>query len=154
MESSAKRKFGDEDGRDEFARQREQLLRNANGFSRVSGGEFSAGPSGPLKRDFTDPVEMRPSKHSRVDGVGSVNNARHAQVDQDALKKAFIHFVKLINENPLQKNSYLENGKQGRLQCLACGSGRFELIMIVSSLSVSFEFIHDIQSIASHSWYR
>lgn len=131
--SAAKRKYGgDEDGRDELSRQREQLLRNANnnnlnGFARVPGGEFSAGPGGPLNRDFTDPAELRPSKHSRVDGVGSAgnnnNSTRHALVDQGALKKAFLHFVKLINDNASQKKSYLEDGKQGRLLCVACGSG-------------------------------
>lgn len=121
--SSAKRKYGEE-GRDEFARQREQLLRNANGFAnRVPGGEFPVGPSGPLKRDMMESIDLRPSKHSRVDGVGSVNNnARHVQVAQDALKKAFLQFVRLINDNTLLKKSFLEDGKQGRLQCVACGS--------------------------------
>ncbi|CAI8604683.1 unnamed protein product [Vicia faba] len=121
--SLAKRKYG-EDGRDEFARQREQLLRNANGFAnRVPGGEFPAGPSGPLKRDTMEPVDLRPSKQLRVDGVGSANNARHPQVDQEALKKTFLHFVRLINENPSLKKSFSEKGKQGRVQCVACGNG-------------------------------
>ncbi|BAT94072.1 uncharacterized protein HKW66_Vig0195120 [Vigna angularis] len=122
--SAAKRKYGEDDGsRDDLARQREQLLRNANGLSRISGGEFSAGPSGgtPLKRELVDPPEMRPSKHSRHDGSSF---SRHPQVDQDALKKAFVNFAKLINENVSQKRSYLEDGKQGRLHCLACGTGR------------------------------
>ncbi|RDY13861.1 Protein SUPPRESSOR OF protein SILENCING 3-like protein, partial [Mucuna pruriens] len=110
---AVKRKYGDDDGaRDDLARQREQLLRNANGLSRVPGGEFSAGPSGA--------PELRPSKISRLDGA----NSRHSQVDQDALKKAFLQFAKIINENALQKRSYLEDGKQGRLHCLACGTGR------------------------------
>ncbi|TKY51161.1 Zinc finger-XS domainprobable mediator of RNA polymerase II transcription [Spatholobus suberectus] len=121
--AAAKRKYGDDDGsgaRDDLARQREQLLRNANGLSRVPGGEFSAGPSGaPLKRELVDPPELRPSKHSRLDGA----NSKHSQVDQDALKKAFLQFAKLINENVSQKRSYLEDGKQGRLHCLACGTG-------------------------------
>ncbi|KAK2404839.1 protein SUPPRESSOR OF GENE SILENCING [Trifolium repens] len=121
-----KRKYG-EDGRDEFARQREQLLRNANGFAnRVPGGEFPPGPSGPIKRDTMDPVDLRPSKHLRVDGVGSASannaNARHSQIDQGALKKTFLHFFRLINENPVLKKSLLEDGKQGRVQCVACGS--------------------------------
>lgn len=116
----AKRKYG-EDGRDEFARQREQLLRNANGFAnRVPGGEFPAGPSGPLKRDMMDPVDLRPSKQLRVDGA---NNARHPQVDQEALKKTFLHFVRLINDNPSLKKSFAVDGKQGRVQCVACSSG-------------------------------
>ncbi|KAL9317439.1 hypothetical protein ACSQ67_013956 [Phaseolus vulgaris] len=48
----------------------------------------------------------------------------HSQVDQDALKRAFVNFAKLINDNVSQKRSYLEDGKQGRLHCLACGTGR------------------------------
>ncbi|XP_045787979.1 uncharacterized protein LOC123883275 [Trifolium pratense] len=123
-----KRKYG-EDGRDEFAKQREHLLRNANGFAnRVpGGGEFPPGPSGPIKRDMMEPVDLRPSKHLRVDGVGSANNsnanARHVQIDQSAVKKAFLHHVRLINDNPFLKKNLLEDGKQGRFQCVACGSG-------------------------------
>ncbi|KAG4984306.1 hypothetical protein AAZX31_10G235700 [Glycine max] len=108
--AAAKRKYGDDDGgpRDDLARQREQLLRNANGISRE---QFSAGPS-----------DLRPSKHSRLDGLS--NSTRHSQVDQDALKKSFCNFSKLINENVSQKRTCLEDGKQGRLHCLACGTGR------------------------------
>ncbi|XP_027363029.1 protein SUPPRESSOR OF GENE SILENCING 3 homolog [Abrus precatorius] len=113
--SAAKRKYGGDD--DDLARQRDQLLRNANGLARVPGADLFAGPSGALKRDLES--EFRPSKHLRFD-------ARHPQVDQDKLKKAFLHFAKLVNENASQKKSYLEDGKQGRLQCVACacGSGR------------------------------
>ncbi|XP_052110351.1 uncharacterized protein LOC107466990 [Arachis duranensis] len=112
-EASGKRKFGDEDGgggRDELARQREQLLRNAN----LNNGFSAAGPS-----------ELRPNKQIRVDGVvaggGGLGVKHHQQVGQENLKKAFLHFVRLINENPSQKKSYLEDGKQGRIQCIACG---------------------------------
>lgn len=130
--AAAKRKYGDDNGgpRDDLARQREQLLRNANGLSRE---QFSAGPS-----------ELRPSKHSRLDGS---NSTRHSQVDQDALKKAFCNFAKLISENASQKRTYLEDGKQGRLHCLVCGTGtgRFaaiQMITIVSSKFVCFQFIY------------
>lgn len=41
-------------------------------------------------------------------------------MDQNALKKAFCNFAKLVIE---QKRVYLEDGKQGRLHCLACGNG-------------------------------
>ncbi|XP_025677341.1 uncharacterized protein [Arachis hypogaea] len=112
-EASGKRKFGDEDGgggRDELAKQREQLLRNAN----LNNGFSAAGPS-----------ELRPNKQIRVDGVvaggGGLGVKHHQQVGQENLKKAFLHFVRLINENPSQKKSYLEDGKQGRIQCIACG---------------------------------
>ncbi|KAK7280123.1 hypothetical protein RJT34_25185 [Clitoria ternatea] len=111
--SAAKRKFAATD--DELARQRDQLLRNAN--NGVPRPEFSAGPSAPLKRDLVDP-ELRASKLVRVDPV----HARHLHVDQDALKKAFLHFAKAINENASQKKTYLEDGKQGRLQCVVCSN--------------------------------
>ena len=70
-------------------------------------------------------------------------------MDQDALKKSFCNFSKLINENVSQKRTCLEDGKQGRLHCLACGTGRFaaiRMITIVSSkfvcLFVCFQFIY------------
>ncbi|KAL2324401.1 hypothetical protein Fmac_023459 [Flemingia macrophylla] len=106
-----KRKYADDDdapARDDLARHRDHLLRNANGLSRAPAGDFSAGPS-----------DSRPSKHPRLDG----GNSRHSQVDQNALRKTFFNFAKLINENVSQKRSFLEDGKQGRLHCLACGSG-------------------------------
>lgn len=59
-------------------------------------------------------------------------------MDQDALKKAFVNFAKLINENVSQKRSYLEDGKQGRLHCLACGTGRFGAIHIIAIVSSKF----------------
>ncbi|KAE9618237.1 putative XS domain-containing protein [Lupinus albus] len=54
--------------------------------------------------------EFRSNKQLRVDN----------KVDQDALKKAFLHFAKLINENVTLKNTYLTHRNQGRLRCLAC----------------------------------
>ncbi|KAI4317829.1 hypothetical protein L6164_025665 [Bauhinia variegata] len=145
-EGSAKRKFGDEDvkdrrdERDAIFRQKRQLLHyaNPNGFPRGPGGdrdEFSVGTSGPIKRELLDPsrdAELRASKYMRVGGiydnvgfrqsgvVGDNMPHKHLEVDQNALKKAFLHFIKLINENALQKKNYLEDGKQGRLRCIAC----------------------------------
>ncbi|KAH7573776.1 hypothetical protein ACOSP7_007638 [Xanthoceras sorbifolium] len=69
--------------------------------------------------------ETRAAKYMRTDGGGSigvhsVEKHNYAGVDQIALKKAFLHFAKLINENVAQRKVYLENGKQGRLHCVAC----------------------------------
>lgn len=129
-----KRKFGDEgemmrDDR-ELAWKRQQLLQlgnagvNPNGHP---GGEFLAGPSNP--RDmagFGGGDEFRMAKQIRIGGgyQGLQVNAgpnKHNEVDQSALKKAFLHFVKFINENANLKKLYLENGKQGPLNCIACG---------------------------------
>ncbi|KAI9089751.1 hypothetical protein K1719_029044 [Acacia pycnantha] len=139
FEGSAKRKFGgDEVERDDFARQRKQLLHDANvnpnGFP--PRGEFSMGTSGTFKHDLMDPgreSELRASKYMRVGGAddnvgfrqpGATGDnvvLKHLEVDQGALKKAFLHFVKLVNENAAQKRNYLEDGKSGRIQCVACG---------------------------------
>lgn len=106
-----KRKMG-EDERDmekddDLERQRQQLLQygNANGPGSRSGGE-----------------EIRASKSMRIhEGSGSSFNSKlkHNEVDQSVLRKAFLSLVKLIFENP-KKNSYLADGKQGPLSCLAC----------------------------------
>ena len=111
-------------------------MRNAN----LNNG-FSGGPS-----------ELRPNKQLRVDGVvvGGVGVKHHQQVDQEKLKKAFLHFAKLINENANQKKSYLEDGKQGRLQCIACGRfGRKDLadcycLLVITYKLVFLEFVYRI----------
>ena len=43
---------------------------------------------------------------------------KYLQVDHAALKKAFLYFAKVINENGAQKKIYIEDGKN----CLACGT--------------------------------
>lgn len=160
-EGSGKRKYGgDEVERDELARQRKQQLLhdanvNPNGFP--PRGEFSLGTSESFKRDLMDPgrdSESRASKYMRVGGVygnagfrqsssGGVGNndvtLKHLEVDQDALKKAFLHFVKLVNENAAQRRNYLEDGKQGRIQCVACG--RFDRKMFVSLCHLWLDFL-------------
>lgn len=135
---------GDERGgsNDELARQRQHLLQYGNAGSMnpnrypVGGlderGEFMAGPSN--NRDVGRGDEFRAAKFMRVGGGyenfrGGSDNVglnKHNDVDQSALKKAFLHFVKVLNENPSQKKNYLENGKQAPLQCIACG--RFDKI--------------------------
>ncbi|KAF2284203.1 hypothetical protein GH714_019889 [Hevea brasiliensis] len=82
-------------------------------------GEFLAGTSSPFRRNLSD--ESRAGKYIRIagDSVGVI--IKHLEVDQNKLKKAFLHFTKVINETEAERNRYLEDGKQGRLQCLACG---------------------------------
>ncbi|XP_038874568.1 uncharacterized protein LOC120067168 [Benincasa hispida] len=136
-DSSMKRKFNDDnekdrkDEKDDLSRRQQQFLHNgnANGFLTGSGerrGDFLAGTSDPYGRT----EDTRFSKYMRVGGsyeneglrLGSGNNVapKYLEVDQNALRKAFLHFVKTINENANQKKNYLEDGKHGRLQCLAC----------------------------------
>ncbi|KAL4312653.1 hypothetical protein GQ457_01G022380 [Hibiscus cannabinus] len=119
-----KRKYGEE-GKDLREEKKEERVMqrfghaNAKVYTLGSGGpDLLAGTSSPNE-------EMRAAKYMRV-GVGLQNsnlgfNNKHLEVDQSALKKAFLHFVKAIFENAAQKKNYLEDGKQGRLQCLACG---------------------------------
>nr|XP_004300997.2 PREDICTED: uncharacterized protein LOC101304679 [Fragaria vesca subsp. vesca]XP_011464139.1 PREDICTED: uncharacterized protein LOC101304679 [Fragaria vesca subsp. vesca] len=138
--SSMKRKFGEEeehrDKGEELAKRRQQLVQlgNPNGFP--------AGPSSPFRREMgaqsRSGDDPRASKFMRTgggfenvgfrqsggSGGGGGDNVGHKylQVDQAALKKAFLYFAKVINENGAQKKIYIEDGKQGRLNCLACGT--------------------------------
>ncbi|KAK6254953.1 hypothetical protein SCA6_016258, partial [Theobroma cacao] len=121
-----KRKYGEEEKdlreekKEEFARQRHGHP-NAKVYSSGPGWpDRLAGTSSPFRNE-----EMRAAKYMRVGGGFENNNLgfnnKHLEVDQNALKKAFLHFVKAVFENAAQKKNYLEDGKQGRLQCLACG---------------------------------
>ncbi|KAF9677596.1 hypothetical protein SADUNF_Sadunf08G0124100 [Salix dunnii] len=84
--------------------------------------------------------EMRTGKKMRIgrgDDVGLANrnnNRNVGEVNQSQLKKAFFHFVKLINENETDRKKYLEDGKQGRLRCVACVR-----IAVIKSLALSYE---------------
>ncbi|RZC80869.1 hypothetical protein C5167_043435 [Papaver somniferum] len=149
---SLKRKYGDgderdprdlRDPRDEFSRQRQQLLQygNPNGFplghADRGGGDYLAGTSSPFGRDpmlsargmddHRSQKHLRVggdygSSHSRHVGHGNDSNSKFSDVDTHALKKSFLHYVQLLNENPAQRKEFLEDGKHGRLKCLACGS--------------------------------
>lgn len=121
-EGSRKRKFGDErDGRevgeinDEFARQRQQLLQYGNMIS-SSNGSHMAGPSNRVQLD-----ETRAPKYMRPEGEYRNLQGRHNEIDPAKFKSAFMNFIRLINENSNQKKKYLADGKQGSVQCLACG---------------------------------
>ncbi|XP_051128306.1 uncharacterized protein LOC127249520 [Andrographis paniculata] len=127
-ESGLKRKFGEEErrGRDDgFERQRQQLLQygnanpnpNSNANVNVNVNVNVPGPSG--VHDFRRGEEERAPKNMRLfqENVGKL---KHSEVDQNALKKAFLHFVKLIFESAHQRKKYLADGKQGRVPCLPC----------------------------------
>lgn len=114
-EGSRKRKFGeerDEMVNDEFARQRQQLLQYGNMMSNSNGSNMA----GPSSRD-----DMRAPKHMRPEVDHRSLQGRHNEIDQAKLKTAFLNFIRLLNENANQKKKYLADGKQGSLQCLACG---------------------------------
>ncbi|KAE9455362.1 hypothetical protein C3L33_12736, partial [Rhododendron williamsianum] len=128
---------GGRDGsNDEFVRQRQHLLQYGNAGSMNPDrfpvglnerGEFVAGPSNNL--DGGRGEEFRAAKYMRAGGGyenfrgGDNVGLKHNDVDQSGLKKAFLHFVKLLNENTSEKKNYLENGKQAPLHCVACGRG-------------------------------
>lgn len=113
-EGSMKRKFGEgeERERDELARQRMHLLQYGN-----AGASLGTGTSSPFARED----EFRASKHMRIGGGGFDNIVVMRQEIDPAVMKAFLHFAKLINDNANQRRNYLENGKHGPVQCLACG---------------------------------
>ncbi|KAJ4955051.1 hypothetical protein NE237_011834 [Protea cynaroides] len=139
-EGSGKRKYGDEnerDGResDEFARQRPQFSRFGNPSLNPAGdrADYLSGKGSTLDSNRgVDDVSLRSSKHMRLGGdyndVPSRNGVddvglglKYPDVDPHALKKAFLSYAKLINENASQRKNYLEDGKHGPLQCVACG---------------------------------
>lgn len=74
------------------------------------------------------------------DSVGIVN--KHLEVDQNKLKKAFLHFTKVINETEAERKRYLDDGKQGRLQCVACG--RFATFIVFSFFPIILRTGHCI----------
>lgn len=97
-DNSLKRKYGEEErsGRDDgFERQRQQLLQygNVNGPGPSVGYELRRGE------------EMRAAKNMRFN-EGNLSKLRHSEVDQNALNKAFLHFVSLIFETANQKKSF------------------------------------------------
>ncbi|GFP84035.1 protein suppressor of gene silencing 3 homolog, partial [Phtheirospermum japonicum] len=112
-DNSLKRKFGEDErgGREDgFERQRQQLLQygNANGPAPSAGYSLGRGE------------EMRAPKNMRF-VEGSSSKLKHGEVDQNALKKGFLHFVKLVFETANQRKNYLADGKQGPVPCLVCG---------------------------------
>ncbi|KAK9161016.1 hypothetical protein Syun_007357 [Stephania yunnanensis] len=138
LEGAQKRKFGDVDERDELARQRQQLMHygnassNPNGFLSSPGDHrgsdyLAASTSSPFRRNVAEPgrgmEDFRVSKHLRVGGEhdGHSSGTKYHDGDPQALKKAFVHYAKLLNDNSTQKKVYLEDGKRGPLQCLTCG---------------------------------
>ncbi|XP_065863302.1 uncharacterized protein [Euphorbia lathyris] len=112
--SSMKRKFGG--GEEEL-----RFGNNSNGLypGPSHRGEFYSGTSSPFRRGLGD--ESRAGKYMRMGSDGGDLVNKHHDVDQNMIKKAFLHFSKLINETEAERKRYLEDVKQGRLQCLACG---------------------------------
>ncbi|WOH12825.1 hypothetical protein DCAR_0832334 [Daucus carota subsp. sativus] len=110
---SLKRKFVDEgDERDGLARQRQQLLQYGN-----AGLNSGGGPSNVYGRE----EEFRGGKFMRgEEGGRNGGRSKFSEADQAALKKAFLHFVKLINEDSGLRKRCLADGKQGRIGCMAC----------------------------------
>ena len=121
-----KRKYGEEE-KDLREEKKEELARQR--FGHANAKVYTLGPGGPDLLAGTSTLfqneEMRAAKYMRVGGGFENNNLgfnnKHLEVDQNVLKKAFLHFVKAVFENAALKKNYLEDGKQGRLQCLACG---------------------------------
>ncbi|XP_072986121.1 uncharacterized protein [Typha latifolia] len=124
--SSLKRKYGEED---EFAWHRQHVMQYGN--SSANPNRFPLGPGGsPFRHGDRDDVRLSkqaklggedyedfPSRRRRHDDLPPVQ----VDVDRQALKRAFLRLSKTINESSNQKKNYLENGKNGPLQCIVCG---------------------------------
>nr|XP_009405679.1 PREDICTED: uncharacterized protein LOC103988774 [Musa acuminata subsp. malaccensis] len=133
--SYLKRKYSEED---EFLWHRPHVMQHGNpngipiGPSR-SGGDrrnYLGGNSCPFRRDDHDELrlskqaklageiyEEMPQKKFRPDDLPPV----FLDLDMQALKRAFLRLSKTINENSSQRKKYLEDGKNGPLQCVVCG---------------------------------
>ncbi|KAM4115967.1 hypothetical protein ACJW30_02G014600 [Castanea mollissima] len=144
--SSLKRKYMNEE--EEKHRQQFGI---GNGFP--IGNEFLAGNSGPFGRSGggggggDEYSNNRASKYIRLGGGGGGGNEnnvlhKHLQVDQSALNKAFLQFAKLLNELSNQKKTYLEDGKLGRLPCLACGRSTKEFPDVHSLIMHTYHSDH------------
>ncbi|KAF3967192.1 hypothetical protein CMV_008787 [Castanea mollissima] len=141
--SSLKRKYMNEE--EEKHRQQFGI---GNGFP--IGNEFLAGNSGPFGRSGgggggDEYSNNRASKYIRLGGGGGNENNvlhKHLQVDQSALNKAFLQFAKLLNELSNQKKTYLEDGKLGRLPCLACGRSTKEFPDVHSLIMHTYHSDH------------
>ncbi|CAN0887031.1 Protein SUPPRESSOR OF GENE SILENCING 3 [Linum grandiflorum] len=112
---------------------------NPNGFHSAG-----AGPSSPFRRGD----DLRPGKYMRIGGGDSVGVIhKHLQVDPIKLKKAFLHFAKLINETEAERRRYLENGKHARLPCVACNRSKdfpdVHALILHTYNSESAEFLVD-----------
>ncbi|RWW42728.1 hypothetical protein BHE74_00051687 [Ensete ventricosum] len=133
--SSLKRKYSEED---EFLWHRQHVMQhgNPNGIPvgpSGSGGDrinYLGGNNSPFRRDHHDELrlskqaklageiyEEMPQKKFRPDDVPPV----FLDLDIQALKRAFLRLSKTINENSSQRKKYLEDGKNGPLQCVVCG---------------------------------
>ncbi|KAG6757469.1 hypothetical protein POTOM_037781 [Populus tomentosa] len=126
----------------------EELVKHGNSSSSNYNNNNSIGRNYTLGGAGTSNVgdEMRAGKQMRIssgDGVGFVssnNNRNVGEVNQSELKKAFLHFVKVINENEADRKKYLEDGKQGRLQCVACG----RKFLTVIDVKLAAEFVLEV----------
>ncbi|XP_010932757.1 uncharacterized protein [Elaeis guineensis] len=133
--SSLKRKFGEED---DFAWHRQHVMHygnanaNASGFPSGSGDrpDYLRRTGSPLRQDYHD--DLRSPKQIKLGGEGYQDlpsrrtlpddvPAAAVDVDPQALKKAFLRISKTINESFTQRKNYLEDGKNGPLQCIVCG---------------------------------
>ncbi|XP_077245258.1 uncharacterized protein LOC143885134 [Tasmannia lanceolata] len=128
-ESSLKRKYSDEeerrDRRDDFVRQ--QVLQYGNPNPNPNPNFVDSGRGGMddlrvLKqmKGGGESYEDLPSRRGGLPGESDVG-MKNLDVNPHALKRAFLQYSKSLNENAWQRKNYLEDGKDGPLQCLACG---------------------------------
>ncbi|KAM3356272.1 hypothetical protein P3S68_022986 [Capsicum galapagoense] len=122
-DNAMKRKFGD-DGKDGMDRLRQQVLEHGNaGVIPVQPGMGTGTGTSGLSMVRGGEEMNRPAKYMRTggfEGGAGTSRIKHNEVDQSALKKSFLNMVKSIYDSSSLKRNYFADGKQGRLQCLAC----------------------------------
>ncbi|XP_024017793.1 protein SUPPRESSOR OF GENE SILENCING 3 homolog [Morus notabilis] len=130
LDGPAKRKFPDEEDTDQ---RRYGEDSRASKYTRTVGG-FDNG-----NNNNNNNVGLRQGSGS---GGGDYNPGhKHLDVDQIELKKAFLRFVKILNENAKERKIYFENGK--RLQCVACGRSSKDFPDTPSLITHSYNYDND-----------
>ncbi|KAL9258067.1 suppressor of gene silencing 3-like protein, partial [Drosera capensis] len=117
VEGSMKRRYWEEERKNEVvARENQSSMEYPNsGMGERSG--LGAVSNGSSRQD-----EVRLAKNARTSKGNDHDGSAFANINVNpvALKKAFLNFAKVINENAGEKKNYLENGKHGPLWCIVC----------------------------------
>ncbi|EPS62287.1 hypothetical protein M569_12506 [Genlisea aurea] len=119
---------------------------NANYFGKRKFDEVDEDEDG-INRDAKAIVEIRTSSKSMRLPDGAPN---HADIDRQAVNRAFLRFIKLVYETPGYKKKCLGDGKKGTLQCLACSSAGFVDAHSVVMHAYNKPENDDEESVANH----
>ncbi|XP_077247756.1 uncharacterized protein LOC143887554 [Tasmannia lanceolata] len=163
LESSLKRKYSDDEGRggrDGFTRQQ---YRNPKNTKNPNGGpDFMVGASDSLGREILDcrrgvmhglpgDSEEEEEEDLKMNNSEEDLKTKNSDVNPIDLKRAFLLYSKLINENAVQRKNYLENGKHGGpIRCLPCGKASMHIKRQIYRAAKDFT---DLHRVIMHAYY-